>query len=229
MANRDSLFGSVLENSVNTGLKNNLDNAINNAGVKVPANLGLWEYPELIRKNLVSKTVTGINILGKDVVNIDISSDGDIVTYNLSTMYDTLGVDYPNFAPEDSNWGEKQSIKDIFDNLFEKILPAIRGVYAADMSTTDTDGNDLNEWNHTLFNKTGLKTGLEPTCRYIRLYLTCQAEPLFINIGNLIRDYTNGYNVKDSDTVKFKINAKNAEITAHISIIDDKQLRSIGI
>ena len=229
MANRDSLFGSVLENSVNTGLKNNLDNAIANAGVKVPPAAGLWEYPEIIRKNLVSKTVTGINILGKDIINIDTSSDGEVLTYNLSTAYDTFGVEYPNYIETDKDWGKKLSVEKIFDNLFENILPAIRGVYAGDMTTTDLEGVDLTEWNHTLFNKTGLKKGLAPTSRYIRLYLTCQAEPLFINIGNLIKDYTNGYNVQDSDTVKFKVNAQNAEITAHISIINDRQLKEIGI
>ena len=56
--------------------KKNLDNAIANAGVKVPPAAGLWEYPEIIRKNLVSKTVTGINILGKDIINIDDSDIG---------------------------------------------------------------------------------------------------------------------------------------------------------
>jgi hypothetical protein len=90
-------------------------------------------------------------------------------------------------------------------------------------------GNDLNEWHHSLFNQTGFKTGLEPTSRYIRLYLTCQAEPLFINIGNLVKDYTNGYNVKSSDTVEFIVDIDNSEITAHINIINDNQLEELGI
>lgn len=226
---KDSLFGSVLENSINTGLKNNLDNAITNAGVKIPANVGLWEYPDIIRKNLVSKTVTGINILGKDIINIDTTSDGEVLTYKLSTAYDTFGVEYPNFAESDKNWGNKLSVESVLDNLFDKILPAIRGVHAGDVTTTDLDGNDLNEWHHSLFNQTGFKTGLEPTSRYIRLYLTCQAEPLFINIGNLVKDYTNGYNVKSSDTVEFIVDIDNSEITAHINIINDNQLEELGI
>ena len=78
MANKDTLFGSVLENSVNTGLKKNLDAALTNAGVKVPSTACMWEYPDIIRKNLVAKTVTGINILGGDVINIDTSSTNSL-------------------------------------------------------------------------------------------------------------------------------------------------------
>ena len=48
MANRESLFDSIIENSINTGIKNNLADAITNAGVKVPASTGLWEYPEIL-------------------------------------------------------------------------------------------------------------------------------------------------------------------------------------
>jgi hypothetical protein len=97
------------------------------------------------------------------------------------------------------------------------------------MTTTDIDGTDLNEWENTLFNKTGLKTGLEPTTRYIRLYLTCQAEPIFINIGNLVKEITNGYNVKSSDTVQFNINTDEGTLSAHINIIDNTQLVELGI
>ena len=104
--NRDSLFDSILENSMNTGLKSNLDSAILNAGVKDSEKYRIVGVPyDIIRKNLVSKTITGINILGKDIINIDISSDGDIVTYNLSTIFDTYGVDRPNYAEPTNKWG----------------------------------------------------------------------------------------------------------------------------
>lgn len=229
MAIKDSLFGSVLENSVNTGLKSNLDNAITNAGVKVPTNAGLWEYPEIIRKNLVSKTVTGINILGKDIINIDTTCDGDVLTYNLSTVFDTYGVDYPNYAEVPNKWGNKLSAEDIFNTLFNNIFPSVRGVYSGDMTTSNINGEDMTEWHHTLFNQKGYKQGLEPTSRYIRLYLTCQPEPIYINIGNLVKEVTNGYNVKSSDTVEFVVDDMNSSISAHINVINNDQLTELGI
>ena len=229
MANRESLFDSIIENSINTGIKNNLADAISNAGVKVPTSTGLWEYPDIIRKNLVSKTVTGINILGKDIINVDISSDGDIVTYNLSTVFDTYGIDRPEYADPNNKWGKVLTVDGVFNDLFSNILPKIRGVHAGDMTVTNLSGDDTTEWNNTYFNKKGLKTGLEPTSRYIRLYLTCQAEPIFIYMGNLVEEITNGYNVTSSDTVEMRVDDINNSISAHINIINESQLKDLGI
>lgn len=227
--NHDSIFDSILENSMNAGLKSNLDSAILNAGVKIPKNTGLWEYPDIIRKNLVSKTVTGINILGKDIINIDMSSNGNIVTYNLSTIFDTCGIDRPNYAEPTNKWGKKISVEDVFNDLFGNILPRVRGVHAGDITVTNISGEDTTEWNNTLFNQTGLKTGLEPTSRYIRLYLTCQAEPIYIHLSNLVKDVTNGYNVTSSDTVEMRVDDINSSISAHIHIINENQLKDLGI
>lgn len=229
MAMRDSLFDSILENSINTGVKTNLENAITNAGVKVPKNTGLWEYPEIIRKNLVNKTVTGINILGGDVINIDVSSDGDVVTYTLSTVFDSNGVVRPNYAIDNKKWGKTLTVDAVFNDLFSNILPQVRGVHAGDVTVTNISGEDTQEWNNTLFGQSGYKTGLEPTSRYIRLYLTCQAEPIYIFLGNLVKEVTNGYNVQSSDTVEMRVDDINTSITAHINIINDKQLEELGI
>jgi hypothetical protein len=229
MATRESLFDSILENSISTGIKTNLEDAITNAGVKIPKSTGLWEYPEIIRKNLVNKTVTGINILGGDVINIDVSSDENVVTYNLSTVFDSNGVVRPNYAHDNKKWGKELTVEAVFNDLFSNILPAVRGVHAGDMTVTNINGDDTQEWNNTLFKQTGLKTGLEPTSRYIRLYLTCQAEPIYIHIGNLVKEVTNGYNVKSSDTVEMRVDDLNNSITAHINTINDKQLEELGI
>lgn len=229
MANKGSLFDGVLENSMNVGLQSNLKNAIENAGITVPASAGLWHYPEIIRKNLVSKTVTGINILGGDVINIDTSSDGEILTYKLSTNIDTYGVKRPNYAGVNNKWGNTVTVKDIFDDLFTNILPAVRGVYAGDMTISNLNGEDTQKWENKLFNQSGFKKGLEPTSRYIRLYLTCQPEPIYINIGNLVEEITNGYNVKSSETVQFEVDDLNNTLTAHVGVINETHLADLGI
>lgn len=214
---------------MNVGLQNNLKNAITDAGVKVPASAGLWHYPDIIRQNLVSKTVTGLNILGGDVINIKTNVDNDIITYNISTVFDTYGVPRPNYAWENTKWGKEATVKEVFDDLFTNILPAVKGVHAGDMTITDLSGNDTRIWENTLFNQTGQKTGLEPTARYIRLYLTCQPEPIYINIGNLLEEITNGYNVASSDTVTFEVDDMNNTLYAHINVINESQLKELGI
>lgn len=229
MASKGSLFDGVLENSMNAGLQSNLKNSIENAGIHVPANTCLWQYPEIIRKNLVSKTVTGINIIGKDIINIETSSDGDVLTYNLSTTIDTHGTSRPNYAKSNSKWGQKITVRDVFDDLFSNILPAVRGVYAGDMTITNLAGEDTLDWNHKLFGQTGRKTGLEPTARYIRLYLTCQPEPIYVNIGNLVEEITNGYNVASSDTVIFEVDDMNNTLSARVNVISNDQLADLGI
>lgn len=229
MAKHGSLVDGVLENSMSVGLQSNLKNAIENAGISVPASACLWQYPEIIRKNLVSKTVTGINILGKDIINIDVSSDGDVVQYNLSTKFDTHGVSRPNYANKNNSWDKILTVKDIFDDLFNNILPEVRGVYGGDMTVTDLEGEDTKEWHNKLFNKTGFTTGLEPTARYIRLYLTCQPEPIYINIGNLVEEITKGYDVVSSDTVVFEVDDVNGSLKAHVGVINDSQLADLGI
>lgn len=223
------LLDSVLENSMSAGLQTNLKNAITDAGVKVPSSTCLWQYPEVIRKNLVSKTVTGVNILGGDVINIDTKVENDIVTYNISTVFDTYGVPRPNYAWENTKWGKEASVKEVFDDLFTNILPAVRGVYAGDMTITDLQGNDTKIWEHKMFNQSGWKTGLAPTARFIRLYLTCQPEPIYVNIGNLLEEITNGYNVASSETVRFEVDDLNNTLYAHINVINDSQLTELGI
>jgi hypothetical protein len=236
MAKRGSLFDGVLENSVNTGVKNNLASAITSVGVKIPANTGLWEYPEIIRKNLVSKTINGINIsakygIGEDVLSIepDGTDDNGNLKYIISTVFDTKNIDRPEYAADNNKWNEKLTVKDLFDDLFGNILPKVKGVHAGDMTVTDISGDDTTEWNNTYFNKTGNKTGLEPTSRYIRLYLTCQAEPIYIHMGNLVKEVTNGYNVTSSDTVEMRVDALNSSISAHVNIINESQLKDLGI
>lgn len=223
------LIDGVLENSMSTGLQTNFKSAIEAAGIKVPSSTCLWQYPEIIRNKLVAKTVTGINILGGDIINISTNSDGDILTYNISTIFDSYGVPRPNYAWENTKWGREITVKEAFDDLFNNILPAVRGVYAGDMTVTDLNGNDRKQWHHELFNETGIKTGLDPTARYIRLYLTSQPEPIYINIGNLVEEITNGYNVKSSDTVEFEVDDEHKTLYAHINVINDSQLKELGI
>lgn len=220
-------IGGIINNSMHTGLQSNLKDALSDVGVLVPDSICLWQYPEVIRKNLISKTINHISLKGKDIINISQSYEGDDLIYNISTVYDTSDISKPIYSnSENSTWTDKMSIDQVFNELFTNILPAVKGIHAGDITTTDDFGVDTKMWINTLFNKHGIKEGLTANAKYLRLYLTCQAEPLFIYIDNSssISDLTKGYNVVNSDTVEFELDEVNMTMKAHIAHITDEQI-----
>lgn len=223
------LMDSVLENSINQGLKNNLKSAMEGAGVKVSSNTGLWQYPEIIRNKMAVNTVNGINLVGGDCIKISYTVENDIVNYEIATSIDSYKLNRPVWANPNNRWDKDLSVQSLFDDLFANILPNVRGVYAGDMTSTDYNGNDTSQWKNELFGVSGWKTGLKQSSRYLRLYLTSQHEPLYICTGSYIEEITGGYNVTDSDTVTFAVDDENQKLTAHIAVITKEQLKSIGV
>lgn len=221
-------FGGIIDNSMHNGLQMNLKDAIEDVGVKVPESACLWQYPEIIRNNLIAKTISGVNLLGKDVINITTASEDDKFVYNISTIYDTESISRPNYSISNDEWNKHMSVDKVFDDLFRNILPMVRGVHAGDMTTTDGAGRDTKVWNNTLFGEAGYKTGLIPSSKYLRLYLTCQPEPVYIYIESAVSDLTGGYNIIDSDTVSFLLDEENMTLTAHISCITNEQINTIN-
>jgi hypothetical protein len=217
----------ILDHSLHTGLQHNFKDAIEDAGGVVPASACLWEYPEIIRKNLVAKTISNINIRGKDIIQIQPVSENDTMVYEISTNIDTSKLKYPNYAEQDSSWGHNTDVNTLVTSLFNNILPAVRGVHSGDISVSDPDGNDTQDWFNPAFNKTGRKTGLATNSRYMRIYLTCQAEPIFINMGNVVKEITGGYNIKNSDTVVYELNEETMTMSTHINVISDEQMNQL--
>lgn len=227
MANK--LMDSVLENSINQGLKQNLKRSIEHAGVNVSSSVGLWQYPEIIRKKMAANTVNGINLIGGDCINISYTVNNDIINYEISTSIDSYKLNRPAWANPNNKWNKELTVQDIFNDLFANILPNIRGVYAGDITTTNYTGEDNTEWKNEFFGVSGHKTGLKQSSKYLRLYLTSQHEPLYICLTSYIEDLTGGYNVADSDTVSFSVDDTTQKLTAHVNVISSDQLQSIGI
>lgn len=222
--NKKHTHGGILNSSMSTGLQNNLKDAIQDVGGQVPESACLWEYPEIIRKNLIAKTVSVLNIKGSDIIKV---TGDDMNNYVISTEIDKSLLTRPNYAKPDENYSETASADEIFRDLFTNILPAVRGLHAADITMTNTVGIDVSDWHNTLFNAKGRKTGLQPNSKYLRIYLTCQAEPLFIYIDAVLNSTINGYNIIDSDTITFELNDDNMTLTAHISRIDENYINAL--
>jgi hypothetical protein len=217
----------IVENSMLNGLQNNLKNAIEYAGAYVSKKDCLWEYPEIIKNKLVAKTINNINVLGNDVISISQDTEDNNIVYNISTIYNTTEIELPNYVNPSNDWEDSMSIDKVFKELFTNILPAVKGIHAGDMTATDSEGNDIKPWTNTLFNKSGNKSGLNVSSKYLRLYLTSQAEPLYILINGIVTDTTIGYNVKNSDTVDLIIDETNT-LSAHISCITSEQIDTMN-
>lgn len=216
-------LGGVLNSSMSVGLKNNLKDAIEDVGVNIPKDTCIWEYPEIIRKNLIAKTISVLNITGKDIIKITGDYQNNLV---ISTEINKSEFDRPNYASPDKNYSDIVSADIIFKDLFDNILPNVRGLYAADITTTDENGIDTTDWYNELFKVKGRKDNLERKSKYLRIYLTCQAEPLFIYIDANVNSL-NKYNIVDSDTVSFKLNDDDMTISAHISCIDESYINNL--
>ena len=223
------IIDNVIENSMSNGLQTNLKSAIETSGGEIPENTCLWQYPEIIRKQLIAKTVAGLNLIGKDIIHIESELNNNQLIYNISTLINTDKLSRPNYAYENSEWNSTLSLEKILNDLFSNILPAVRGIYAGDMTVTDKNGNDTTSWENKLFNKSGNKTGLLSSTKYIRLYLTCQAEPIYINIGNYDGEITNKYNIRSSDTIEINFDEDTNSLYANVNIINKEQLNNLGI
>ena len=216
--------GGIMDNSMQNGLQINLKDAIEDVGGFVPESACLWQYPEIIRKNLSAKAVNNINVKGKDVINIYKTTDNGEDVYNISTIYDTSNIERPIYSDFSTNWSDEMSVDKVFTDLFNNILPAVRGVHAGDITVTDGSGVDTKKWVNTLFNKSGYKNGLNASSKYLRLYMTHQAEPLYIFIDSAVSDLTKGYNAINSDTVEFELDDVNMTMKAHVSYITNEQI-----
>jgi hypothetical protein len=61
------------------------------------------------------------------------------------------------------------------------------------------------------------------------LYLTCQAEHIYINIGNYDGEITNKYNIQSSDTIEINFDEETNSLYANVNIINKEQLNNLGI
>jgi hypothetical protein len=222
-----SIMDNIIEKSIVNGAEQNLKNALSDVGVDVPKDTCIWTIPDLIRKTLVSNTINNINLKGKGGIKITPKAENDTITYTLSTSIDTARYKRPSYAKDNLNFGYEMTIQTIFDDFFDNILPYVRGVHAGDVTHTNSKGVDVTEWNNTYFNKTGIKNHLTPNAKYLRLYLTSQEEPIYIDFGSVTGDVTGNYNIKNSDTITINVDNDTKEITAHINIITEQDIEKL--
>lgn len=224
----NTIMDNILETSMVNGIEKNLKSALADVGAPVSRDTCLWQIPDLIRKTLIANTISGINLRGKGGIKIVPKTEGDVTTYSISTSINSFKLNRPNYAKDNPYWGNDDiDVQVIFDDLFENILPNVKGVLSGDITVTDSFGNDTKHWKNPSTEEIGLKSGLESHSKYMRLYLTSQSEPIFILLGPIGEEFTGGYKLKSSDTVKINIDNKTNEITAHVDAISEELIKEL--
>lgn len=176
------IVDNITEMSVINGIEKNIKSALSDVGVNTD-NVDITHVPDIIRANLVSNSINGIKFIAGDGIKITPTVDNDNnVVYTISTCMDTFPLNRPDYANENLLFGNTMSLPDIINDIFNNILPNIKGVHYADTTRSNDDGRDVTNWVNTYFDVSGIKRGLLPNTKYIRLYLTSQHEPLYIEI-----------------------------------------------
>ena len=139
----------------------------------------------------------------------------------------TLSPTYPT----DQDIPAGTSIQNVFEKLFDIILPALPSILKGDIILSSKEGTD--QYQHPKYPTTNEKTGLDPETFYIRIFINSQEEPVYISCeplkqqsgGGAIGDYngSDGENIKiDVDNVKRTISATLKSISPDLILSDDK-------
>ena len=222
-----TIMDNILETSMVNGIEQNLKDALTDVGANVSDANCLWDLPDIIRKTLIANTIQGINLRGNGGIKLVPTTENGITTYTRSTSVETFNLKRPGYASDNAYFGNEMPVQMIFDDLFDNILPKVKGVHAGDVTVSNNDGEDTKQWLNSYFDAAGRKTGLIPNTKYLRLYLTSIQEPLYISLGSMTDDITGGYNIKSSDTVDIHIDLNNKEITAHINMISEDDIQKL--
>ena len=81
----------IVENSLVNGLELNLKNAIEKVGVNISNSECLWQYPEIIKNNLITKNYSGTipntyDVIDSDTIDFNIDNEKNILTANIECI-----------------------------------------------------------------------------------------------------------------------------------------------
>lgn len=125
------------------------------------------------QKNITELQTTDEQVLA-DIATIqntikDLQSGGMCVT--------TSPLSPPHPIDDDIPTGTK--FQEVFEKLFDDILPAMPSVLKGDIITSDKNGKDI--YQHPHYQETKTKSGLDPNNQYIRIFVNSQEEPVYIS------------------------------------------------
>ena len=209
-------MASLVEHSIFNNFDEELRDAIIAAGGTVPEGTCPCDYPNIIKDQLT----TAKNIVLEGGLGIKIVKDGDKYTISANTEATTTNDLRPPYNidndPDIDTIPAGTSVQEVFNKLFENILPTLPSVLSGDIIKSSDNGTD--QYQNPNYPEAGIKSGLNPSEYYIRLFLASKQEPIYISCSALINN-TGGtqYTGKNTDTILMDINNKNNTISAELN------------
>lgn len=207
---------SLVEHSIFNNFDEELRDAIIAAGGTVPEGTCPCDYPSIIKDQLT----TTKNIVLEGGLGIKIVKDGDKYTISANTEATTTNDLRPPYNidndPDIDTIPAGTSAQEVFNKLFENILPSLPSVLSGDIIKASDNGTD--QYQNPNYPETGIKSGLNPSEYYIRLFLASKQEPIYISCAALINNAGGSqYTSKDTDTILMDINNRNNTISAELN------------
>ena len=210
-------MASLLEHVMINKLSDELNEAIISVGGDTSCASGPMDYPGIIRDQLSANGFTGSNSLVEgDGVTIERVEGGYKISSNSSAVLidDLQPIHNIDGDPNADVIPAGTSIQDVFEKLFEDILPTLPSIIQGDIIKSTINGTD--QYQNPNFTELATKSGLVPETLYIRIFLVSQQEPIYISCSPLgdIGGSTKDYEGVDTDTVKMSV--KDGKISAEV-------------
>lgn len=216
-------MSNLTNHTVLNGLESNLKDSIESVGGNVPEGTCIWEFPDIIKKELTGNSVDTVHIIAGDGIKIERTPEGyvisaDIKQTNTAENITIDHIDAPSWAKglDENAWEEGTPLQKVLEDLFDNVLPNIPSVIKGDVIITDENAKD------PFASETAEYIDvLEPNTTYLRLFLASQETPIYISLKDL------GNNIDLSDYyTKGEIDAKILDLEktmSNIATVEDAE------
>ena len=197
-------MASLTNHTVMNGLEENLKNSIEFVGGSVPEGTCIWEFPEVIKEQLVGNSVETGHIIAGNGIKVERTPEGYVISADIdstNSAEDVLidHIDAPSWAKglDENAWEEGTPLQKVLEDLFDNVLPNVPSVVKGDVIVTDENAKDPFAPDITEY-----IDALEPNTTYLRLFLASQETPIYISLQGLANnvDLSNYYTKGEIDT-----------------------------
>lgn len=216
-------MAGLTNHTVLNGLESNLKDSIEFVGGNVPEGTCIWEFPDIIKKELTGNSADTGHIIAGDGIKIERTPEGYVISTdtkqtNTAENITIDHIDAPSWAKglDENAWEEGTPLQKVLEDLFDNVLPCIPSVIKGDIIVTDENAKDPFAPELTEY-----IDALEPKTTYLRLFLASQETPIYISLKDLgsSADLSNYYTKSEVITV---VNDSIEEIEQTVKLQSDK-------
>lgn len=211
-------MASLTEHTLLNGLEENLKDAIEDVGGKIPLDSCIWKYPEIIRQQLIKNTIDDLVIQGSNGIKVvEDPNNTFTISFNGSAEHVYVNnIEAPDFTDIDC-WKDGTSVQSVLEDLMYKVIPNIPTVTKGDIILTNEYGQDL----FSPSTNDEYVRSLSPNTYYLRLFVYYQKNPIYISLDGFGEcDFSNYY-------TKPQVDGLISNISTDIDILRTELLNSV--